>query len=192
MACVNLTQNVSIANKFRPLKQDHYPAQPLHAYLTQICGLDSGFRERSARCRYQPEKASECGALRPVGPEPHQNYSALKQPQVQVVKFGCFAIKARSLLFLYNAGAHKSLQLGDSCFRGNGVTYGAKTHYIGIHGVPINLVKSDSKNVFCNLTRLSCQFIPVLNSLRALPLSRLSLALQSGDKAAASHLSDKH
>ena len=109
--------------------------------------------------------------------EPRQNYSAQKQPQVQVVKFGCFAIKDRSLLFLYTAGVHKSLLLGDSCFRGNGVTNRAQIHDIGSHGVPINLVKSDSKNVFCNLTRLICQFIPVLNSLRALPPSRLSQAL---------------
>ena len=77
-------------------------------------------------------------------PRTPTNFPALEQPQVQVVELGFLAIKARSLLFLYTAGAHKFLLSGDSCFKNNGVTDGAPTHDIGSHAVLIRLVKSDS------------------------------------------------
>ena len=60
------------------------------------------------------------------------------------MELGFIDIKARSLLFLFSAGAPIFLLLGDSCLRGNKVTDGAQTHDIGSHGVLIKLVESGS------------------------------------------------
>ena len=70
VACVNFTQNVSIANKFGPLKQDDYPAQPFHAYLAYMRGLVSGFRDCQPDAHISQSKCQNAGHRGRSAPNP--------------------------------------------------------------------------------------------------------------------------